>query len=143
MPASIAASERCRSIGTIGRVAKRCCGIRGRLDLQRDDIVTRVAPSDYGKPRPALIVQADVFNDIHSCITVVPLTSTIIDAPLFRITLDPSRQNGLNRVSQIMVDKVLTLPRDKIGKRVGHLGNTLLIRVARALSGWAGLSLGG
>ena len=104
--------------------------------MKRGDIVTIPAPGDYGKPRPALIIQADVFNDI----TVVPLTSTIIDAPLFRITLDPSRQNGLNRVSQIMVDKVLTLPREKIGKRVGHLGNTLMIRVGRALSVWLGMS---
>ena len=104
--------------------------------MKRGDIVTIAAPGDYGRPRPALIIQADVFNDI----TVVPLTSTIIDAPLFRITLDPSRQNGLNRVSQIMVDKVLTLPREKIGKRVGHLGNTLMIRVGRALSVWLGMS---
>ena len=140
MPASIAAGECCRSIGATGGVAKRCCGIRGRLELKRGDIVTIAAPGDYGKPRPALIVQADVFNDIHRSITVVPLTSTIIDAPLFRITLDPSRQNGLNRVSQIMVDKVLTLPREKIGKRLGHLGNSLMIRVGRALSVWLGMS---
>ena len=70
----------------------------------------------------------------------MPLTSTIVDAPLFRITIDPSRQNGLNRVSQIMVDKALTLPREKIGKRVGHLSNTLMIRVGRALSVWLGMS---
>jgi mRNA interferase MazF len=108
--------------------------------LKRGDIVTVVASGDYGKPRPALIIQADVFKDIHSSITIMPLTSTIINAPLFRITLDPSRQNGLNRVSQIMVDKVLTLPREKIGKRVGHLGNTLMIRVERALSVWLGMS---
>jgi mRNA interferase MazF len=70
----------------------------------------------------------------------VPLTSTIVDAPLFRITLDPSRHNGLNRVSQVMVDKVLTLPREKIGKRLGHLGDKLMIRVGRALSVWLGMS---
>ena len=91
------------------------------------------APGDYGKPRPALIIQADV-HDIHNIVTVVPLTSTIIDAPLFRITFDPSRQNGLNFVLQIMVDKVLNLPREKIGKRVSHLGNAVMIRVGRALS---------
>jgi mRNA interferase MazF len=108
--------------------------------LKRGDIVTIAAPGDYGKPRPALVIQADVFNDIHGSITVVPLTSTIVDAPLFRITLDPSRQNGLNRVSQIMVDKVLTLPREKIVKRVGRLGNTHMIRVGRALSVWLGMS---
>ena len=108
--------------------------------MKRGDVVTIAAPGDHGKPRPALIIQADVFNDIHSSITVVPLSSTIIDAPLFRITLDPSRQNGLIRVSQIMVDKVLTLPREKIGKRVGHLSNTLMTRVGRALSIWLGMS---
>ena len=70
----------------------------------------------------------------------MPLTSTIVDAPLFRITLDPSRQNGLNRVSQIMVDKVLTLPREKIGKRAGHLGEKIMIRVGRALTVWLGMS---
>jgi mRNA interferase MazF len=108
--------------------------------LKRGDIVTIAAPGDYGKPRPALIIQADVFDDIHASVSVVPLTSTIIDAPPFRITLDPSRQNGLNRVSQIMVDKVLTLPREKIGKRIGHLGNTLMARVGRALSVWLGMT---
>ena len=108
--------------------------------MKRGDIVTIAAPGDYGKPRPALIIQADVFNDIHASVTVVPLTSTIIDAPLFRITLDPSRQNGLNRVSQIVVDKVLTLPREKIGKRIGRLGNTLMARVGRALSVWLGMT---
>jgi mRNA interferase MazF len=108
--------------------------------LKRGDLVTIAAPGDYGKPRPAVIVQADVFNNSHASITVLPLTSTIIDAPLFRITLDPSRQNGLSRVSQIMVDKVLTLPREKIGKRVGHLGNAVMNRVGRALSLWLGMS---
>jgi len=108
--------------------------------LKRGDIVTIAAPGDYGKPRPALIVQADLFNDTHASVTVVPLTSTIVNAPLFRITLDPSRQNGLSRVSQIMVDKVLTLPRKRIGKRVGHLGNAVMLRVGRALSVWLGMS---
>jgi mRNA interferase MazF len=108
--------------------------------LKRGDIVTIAAPGDYGKPRPALIVQADLFNDTHSSITVLPLTTTIIDAPLFRITLDPTRQNGLNRVSQIMVDKILTLPREKIGKQLGRVANTLMIRVARAMAVWLGMS---
>ena len=140
MPTSIAASVCCRSISAVGRFAQCCRGLRGRLDLKRGDIVTIAAPGDYGKLRPALIVQADVFNDIHASIAVAPLTNTIIDAPLFRITLDPCRQNGLSRVSQIMVDKILTLPREKIGKRVGHVGNTLMVRVGRALSVWLGMS---
>jgi mRNA interferase MazF len=108
--------------------------------LKRGDIVTIAAPGDYGKPRPALIIQADFFNDTHASITLLPLTSTIIDAPLFRVTLDPNRQNGLSRVSQIMVDKVITLPREKIGKRVGHVGDSVMTRVGRALSVWLGMS---
>jgi mRNA interferase MazF len=87
-----------------------------------------------------LIIQADFFNDTHASITLLPLTSTIIDAPLFRVTLDPNRQNGLSRVSQIMVDKVITLPREKIGKRVGHVGDSVMTRVGRALSVWLGMS---
>ena len=108
--------------------------------MKRGDVVTIAAPGDYAKPRPALIIQADLFNDTHGSVTVVPLTSTIVDAPLFRITIDPTRQNGLNRVSQIMVDKVLTLPREKIGKRVGHLDKSVMIRTGRALSLWLGMS---
>ena len=107
--------------------------------MKRGDIVTIAAPGDYGKPRPALAVQADVFNEFHASITVVPLTTRVIDAPLLRTSLNRSRQNGLSRVSQIMVDKVLRLPREKIGKRVGHLGNTFMIRVGRALSVWLGM----
>jgi mRNA interferase MazF len=96
--------------------------------------------SDHGVCGPGRARAFVVFNDIHGSITVVPLTSTIIDAPLLRITLDPSRQNGLNRVSQIMVDKVLTLPREKIGRRLGHLGNSLMVQVGRALSVWLGMA---
>jgi mRNA interferase MazF len=78
-------------------------------------------------------MQADLFNNSHASVTILPLTSTIVDAPLFRITVDPSRQNGLAHVSQIMVDKVLTVPRQKARKPIGHLGNDSMIRVSRAL----------
>lgn len=108
--------------------------------MKRGDVVTVAVTGDYGKPRPAVIVQADLFNQAHASITVLPLTSTLVDAPLFRITVDPSRHNGLSRVSQIMVDKPLTLPREKIGSRIGHLGDDLMLRVGRAMSVWLGLA---
>ena len=108
--------------------------------MKRGDIVTIAAPGDYGKPRPALIVQADVFNDIHASITVVPLTSTIIDAPLFRITLDPSRQNGLSRVSQIMVDKASTVPRLRAGPVIGRLAGNDMTSVDQALAVFFGFA---
>lgn len=108
--------------------------------MKRGDVVTVAVQGDYGKPRPALITQADVFNETHASITVLPLTSSIVNAPLFRLTIDPSRQNGLTRVSQVMVDKVITVPRAKIGKVIGTLGDDTMIRVNRALSVWLGIA---
>jgi mRNA interferase MazF len=60
---------------------------------------------DYGKPRPALVIQSNLFNETHVSVTVAPVTSTIVDAPLFRLTVDPSSSNGMRSISQIMVDK--------------------------------------
>lgn len=108
--------------------------------MRRGDVVTVAVAGDYGKPRPALIIQSDLFNETHPSVTIVPLTSTIVDAPLFRITIDPSRENGLARVSQIMVDKILTLPRGKLGKPIGRVDDDLMLRVSRALSVWLGFA---
>jgi len=107
--------------------------------MKRGEVVTVAVPGDYGKPRPAVIVQADLFNATHPSVTVLPLTSTIVDAPLFRITVDPGKENGLTRVSQIMVDKVLTLPRQKVGKTIGRLNGDTMIRAGRALAVWVGV----
>lgn len=108
--------------------------------MKRGDVVTVAIQGDYGKPRPALVVQSDLFNDTHPSVTLLPLTSTIVDAPLFRLTLDPDRDNGLTRVSQVMIDKALTLPRDKVGKPIGRLGEEVMIRVTRAFAMWLGLA---
>jgi mRNA interferase MazF len=108
--------------------------------VKRGDVVTVAVQGDYGKPRPALVAQADVFNETHASITVLPLTSSIVDAPLFRLTIDPSRQNGLTRVSQVMVDKAITVPRAKIGKVIGRFGDDTMLRVSRALSVWLGIA---
>jgi len=110
------------------------------MDLTRGAIVTVAVPGDYGKPRPALVVQADLFNATHSSVTLLPLTSTVVDAPLFRITIDPNRRNGLTRVSQIMVDKVISVPREKVGAAVGQLDDEVMIRVGRALAVWLGIA---
>jgi mRNA interferase MazF len=107
--------------------------------VKRGDVVTVSVQGDYGKPRPAVIVQSDLFNETHPSVTALPLTSTIIDAPLLRLTIDPGRANGLRRVSQVMVDKVLTLPRDKIGDTIGRLDEDVMIRVTRALAMWLGI----
>ena len=108
--------------------------------MKRGDVVTVAAQGDYGKPRPAVVVQSDLFSETHPSITILPLTSTIVDAPLIRLTVDPGRENGLTRVSQVMVDKVLTLPREKIGKAIGRLDDELMIRITRALAMWLGIA---
>ncbi len=107
--------------------------------MKRGDVVTVAVQGDYGKPRPAVVVQSDLFNEAHPSISLLPLTSTIVDAPLIRLTIDPGRSNGLSRVSQVMVDKVLTLPREKIGATIGRLDDDVMIRVTRALAMWLGV----
>lgn len=107
--------------------------------MKRGDVVTVAVQGDYGKPRPAVVVQSNVFNETHPSVMLVPLTSTIVDAPLLRLTIDPGRGNGLTRVSQVMVDKVLTLPRGKFGKPIGRLDDDVMVRVTRALAMWLGI----
>jgi mRNA interferase MazF len=85
------------------------------------------------------VVQSDLFNETHPSVTLLPLTSTIIDAPLVRLTIDPGRENGLSRVSQVMVDKAIALPRDEVGERIGRLDEEVMIRVTRALAMWLGI----
>lgn len=79
--------------------------------LKRGDLVVVAMAGDYGKPRPALVVQANLFNETHTSVTLVPVTSTLVDAPLFRLTVAPSPGNGLRALSQIMIDKVTTVAR--------------------------------
>ena len=88
--------------------------------MKRGDFVTVAMQGDFGKPRPALILQSDRFDE-HATVTILPVTSTLVDAPLFRITIEPSITNGLNKPSQVMVDKTMTVVKDKIGKPFGKI----------------------
>ncbi|MFO1323166.1 MAG: type II toxin-antitoxin system PemK/MazF family toxin [Burkholderiales bacterium] len=106
------------------------------LSIQRGDIVLVVASGDFGKPRPAVIVQSDLFNETHASVTVCPVTSLLVNAPLFRIPLRPSRANGLARASQVMVDKVQTLRRDRVRQRIGTAGSAAMAGVETALRLW-------
>ncbi len=108
--------------------------------MKRGDVVVVALSGDYGKSRPALVVQSDLFNGTHASVTLAPVTSTIVDAPLFRLTLDPSSGTGLRAVSQIMVDKVTTVKRDKVGKAIGRIGDETMVRVNRAIALWFGLA---
>ena len=89
--------------------------------MRRGDIVTVAFAGDFGKPRPAVIVQSDYLNGTHATILLCPFTSELVDAPLIRIPVVPSQQNGLRAPSQIMVDKVAPVRREKIGRAIGVL----------------------
>ena len=108
--------------------------------MKRGDLVTVAMQGDFGKPCPALVIQSDLFNDTHPSVTVLPLTSEIRSAPLFRITIDPSAENGLHKVSQVMVDKPFTCRRDKTTPALGRLDEDSMLRVNRALMVWLGLA---
>jgi mRNA interferase MazF len=89
--------------------------------VTRGDVVTVAASGDYGKPRPAVIVQSDAFPQDHASVVVCQITSELVEAPDFRITIEPSAENGLRTRSQVMADKPVTIRRERIGKRIGRL----------------------
>lgn len=93
-----------------------------------------------GKPRPVLIIQDDVFNKTAS-VTVLPLSTDTVDVPLLRIQLEPDSDNGLSMSSRIMVDKVTTMPRAKLGERIGRLSDTDMVALSRSLFVFLGLAV--
>jgi mRNA interferase MazF len=108
--------------------------------MRRGALVAVPLPIDFGKPRPALIIQCDLFNETHPTLAVLPSTSEIRSAPQFRITVEPSPSNGLRRISQIMVDKPMTFRRDKIRASFGRMDDATMLRVGRALAVWVGIA---
>jgi mRNA interferase MazF len=107
--------------------------------MKRGDVVTVVVAGDYGKPRPAVVIQTDLLNDTHASIVVCLVTSLLVEAPLLRLTIEPSPGNGLRQPSQIMVDKVVSVRRAKIGSRVGRLDDETMLGLSRALAFVMGL----
>ena len=91
------------------------------------------------KPRPAVIIQDDSFMARDS-VTVCPITSDPTDLPVFRITLDPTPENGLRSTSRLMVDKLITVPRNRLGQRIGQLAADDLLRLNRSLLVFLGLA---
>lgn len=107
--------------------------------MKRGDLITLSMPGDFGKPRPALVIQADLFCE-HASVTVLLITSTLVDAPLLRITVQPSAENGLMKTSQVMVDKAMTVRRDKVGSTFGRLASPTLVEVERCLAVFLGIA---
>ena len=107
--------------------------------MRRGDFVTIAMQGDFGKPRPALVIQADPFSE-HASVTVLPVTGTLVAAPLLRITVQPSAQSGLRKPSQVMVDKAMTVKRDKIGPTFGNIDANSMVEVERCLAVFLGIA---
>ena len=105
----------------------------------RGDLVTITMQGDFGKSRPALVIQADQFSQ-HSSATVLPITSTMVAAPLLRVAVQPSAENGLQKPSQVMVDKAMTVKREKIGSKLGRIDQAVLVEVDRCLAVFLGIA---
>lgn len=109
--------------------------------MKRGEIWTVAGGKDYaGKPRPALILQDDSF-DMTDSITICAFTTDPTDAPLFRLVVEPSKSNGLRAVCRLMVDKITTAPRSRIGKRIGRLADEDIMRLNRAALVFLGIAM--
>ncbi|WP_244947609.1 type II toxin-antitoxin system PemK/MazF family toxin [Acidithiobacillus thiooxidans] len=109
------------------------------MGVKRGAVVVVALHGDYGKPRPALVVQSEAFSALSS-VTVLPITSDLRDAPLYRINVEASPETGLHKPSQIMVDKSQTVPREKIGQVVGYLDYRKMVAVNRAMALFLGFA---
>jgi mRNA interferase MazF len=109
--------------------------------MRRGDIWTVAGGKDYaGKPRPVVIVQDDSFDATDS-ITICAFTADATDAPLFRLPVQPNERNGLRVACRLMVDKIATVPKTKVGARVGRLDDEDILRLNRAVLVFLGLAV--
>jgi mRNA interferase MazF len=105
----------------------------------RGDVVTAIVPGDFGKPRPVVIVQASAFLEHHTSVTVCPLTSHLTGLRLFRVVIAADKRNGLRGASEVMVDKLSSLRRERIGDSIGRLSALDMRAVDDALRRWLAL----
>lgn len=108
--------------------------------FRRGDLVVGVFGGDFGKPRPAVVVQSDYFLEKHSTIVLCPVTSDLKDIPYFRVPLSAKETPGIRKDSEVMVDKLRAIERRRVGKRVGSLSARQMAAVDVALARWLGLS---
>jgi len=107
--------------------------------MNQGDLVSIAVQGDFGKPRPALIVQSDQFGE-HTSVTVLLVSSTLVDAPLLRVTVQPKPENGLQKPSQVMVDKAMTVKRGKLGESSGNLNAEEMTQIERCLAVFLGIA---
>lgn len=101
--------------------------------MNRGDLVTVAPPGDFGKPRPALVIQSDLFRDTDT-VTVLLISSTFVEASLIRLPIEANEQTGLRKPSQVMIDKPMTVRRSKVGEPFGHLDEADMLVVTRHMA---------
>jgi mRNA interferase MazF len=109
------------------------------VELSRGALVTVALQGDHGKPRPALVIQSDLFAGTAT-VVVLLISSTLVETPLGRVTVEPTEANGLRAASQVMVDKPIAVPVRKIGPAFGRLDDAALLEVSRALALFLGIA---
>jgi mRNA interferase MazF len=110
------------------------------MGLRRGDIAIVAAPGDYGKPRPALVLQSDLFEESESVVVALITSDQRPKAPLFRKPIRPSDENGLRHPSDVMLDKLVSLPRRKMSKAVGRLTDTEMAEISASLALFLGMA---
>jgi mRNA interferase MazF len=108
--------------------------------MKRGDVVVVAASGDYGKPRPAVVVQTDALPQAHASVVICQMTSELAEAPDFRVTVDPSATNGLRTRSQVMADTPVTVRRERVRQVLGHLEPADILRLDVALAFVMGLA---
>jgi mRNA interferase MazF len=108
--------------------------------MRRGDVVIVAAAGDYGKPRPAVVVQTNAFPETHPSVVICQMTSDVVDAPDFRVIIEPNEENGLRIRSQVMADKPVTVRRERIGQLVGRFTDADIGRLNIALAFVMGLA---
>ncbi|MFN3319552.1 MAG: type II toxin-antitoxin system PemK/MazF family toxin [Allorhizobium sp.] len=106
--------------------------------MRRGDLVTVAMSGDFGKPRPALIIQSDRFADTGT-VTVLLVTSTDVEAPLLRVLVQPDAENGLIQPSWVMIDKAMSVKRERIGRVIGRVRDETMLTVTRNLAVFLGM----
>ena len=109
------------------------------MGLKRGDLVIVSAPGSYGKPRPALVIQSDIYDGNGSLAVLLMTTHVDPDIPLLRHTLQPCEANGLLATTDVMIDKIFTIPRDRMGQRIGHLTSSEMTEITSAFALFLGM----
>jgi len=108
--------------------------------MRRGDVVVVAAAGDYGKPRPAVVVQSDAFPETHPSVVICQMASDVVNTQDFRVTIEPTEKNGLRARSQVMADKPVTVRRERVGQIVGRLTEADIRRLNIALAFVMGLA---